>query len=380
MHVRDLMLLLAALAFASEHPCCNALCCRLLDPQLSTSYPSAILARERAIVVNLEFVKAIIAMGGCGMPCLLWARTRVARGRLSCAAPAAVPPHAVQPHAVVATTIAPCARCPADNIYITNLEDQNTVAFVEELQVRRCGRAEGRPLAAGSWCLAVPAQSYAKTPAGGIALSSSPARLLTSDRLHPPSLPHPQRRLRQAASAAAAAAAGPSAMYLSQSQASLGMGGGGSSANLAGQGPGGVPLSSIQGAHEELPFELRALEIALDTVRGRGGVGWGVTQQTRCTAGGQVAARARMWYGSGRERKAAQHWCAWRRRCGAADACLRVTLSRCLLSPLPNPCRLFLPGQFAGVPIPGAADRRPGGGGAPCPGCPDWQGGLGYRV
>lgn len=39
--------------------------CSLLDPQLSTSYPSAILARERAIVVNLEFVKAIIAMGGC---------------------------------------------------------------------------------------------------------------------------------------------------------------------------------------------------------------------------------------------------------------------------------------------------------------------------
>lgn len=58
-------------------------------------------------------------------------------------------------------------------------------------------------------------------------------------------------------------------MYLSQSHTSLGMSG--SSANLAGQGPGGVPLSSIQGAHEELPFELRALEIALDTVRwGRG--------------------------------------------------------------------------------------------------------------
>ena len=34
---------------------------RLLDPQLSTSYPSAILARERAIVINLEFIKAIIA-------------------------------------------------------------------------------------------------------------------------------------------------------------------------------------------------------------------------------------------------------------------------------------------------------------------------------
>lgn len=36
---------------------------RLLDPQLATSYPSAILARERAIVVNLEFIKCIIAMG-----------------------------------------------------------------------------------------------------------------------------------------------------------------------------------------------------------------------------------------------------------------------------------------------------------------------------
>jgi hypothetical protein len=29
---------------------------------------------------------------------------------------------------------------------------------------------------------------------------------------------------------------------------------------------GGVPLSSISAAHEELPFELRALEVALDTV------------------------------------------------------------------------------------------------------------------
>jgi hypothetical protein len=34
-----------------------------MDPQLATSYPSAILARERAIVVNLEFIKCIIAMG-----------------------------------------------------------------------------------------------------------------------------------------------------------------------------------------------------------------------------------------------------------------------------------------------------------------------------
>ncbi len=31
-------------------------------------------------------------------------------------------------------------------------------------------------------------------------------------------------------------------------------------------GGGGVPLSSISAAHEELPFELRCLEIGLDTV------------------------------------------------------------------------------------------------------------------
>ena len=30
---------------------------RLLDPQLSTSYPSAILARDSALVINLEFIK-----------------------------------------------------------------------------------------------------------------------------------------------------------------------------------------------------------------------------------------------------------------------------------------------------------------------------------
>ncbi|KAL4451649.1 hypothetical protein ABPG75_007311 [Micractinium tetrahymenae] len=124
---------------------------RLLDPQLATSYPSAILARERAIVVNLEFIKCIISM---------------------------------------------------DNVYITNLEDQNTQQFVEELQ----------------------------------------------------------RRLRAAAAAAAAGPGlltnGPSGMFVSQSVA-----------NLAGAAQaGGVPLSSISAAHEELPFELRALEICLDTV------------------------------------------------------------------------------------------------------------------
>lgn len=33
---------------------------RLLDPHLATSYPSAILARDNALVLNLEFVKAVV--------------------------------------------------------------------------------------------------------------------------------------------------------------------------------------------------------------------------------------------------------------------------------------------------------------------------------
>lgn len=33
---------------------------RVLDPQLATSYPSAILCRDRALVVNLEYVKCVI--------------------------------------------------------------------------------------------------------------------------------------------------------------------------------------------------------------------------------------------------------------------------------------------------------------------------------
>ena len=52
---------------------------------LATSYPSAILARERSIIVNLEFIKMIVGMDCC---------------------------------------------------YITNLDDPNTTQFVEELRHR----------------------------------------------------------------------------------------------------------------------------------------------------------------------------------------------------------------------------------------------------
>ena len=38
---------------------------RLLDPMLVTSYPSAILCRERSLVVNLEYVKMIVGLERC---------------------------------------------------------------------------------------------------------------------------------------------------------------------------------------------------------------------------------------------------------------------------------------------------------------------------
>lgn len=36
---------------------------RLLDPAMSTSYPSAILCREKALLVNMEHIKCIITTG-----------------------------------------------------------------------------------------------------------------------------------------------------------------------------------------------------------------------------------------------------------------------------------------------------------------------------
>lgn len=40
---------------------------RVLDPQLSTSYPSAILARETCLVVNLEFIKVLFMPAWIGL-------------------------------------------------------------------------------------------------------------------------------------------------------------------------------------------------------------------------------------------------------------------------------------------------------------------------
>ena len=75
------------LAHQPSAPLCAILSRRLLDPQLSTSYPSAILARERAIVINLEFIKAIIAMGAW-LPGCRWRRHSAPQAARCCFAPA----------------------------------------------------------------------------------------------------------------------------------------------------------------------------------------------------------------------------------------------------------------------------------------------------
>lgn len=65
---------------------------RVLDPYLAASYPSAILSRDRALVVNLEHIKCIIA-----------------------------------------TTY----------VLVTNAEDDTVLAFIEELQKRCASHSEG---------------------------------------------------------------------------------------------------------------------------------------------------------------------------------------------------------------------------------------------
>lgn len=64
---------------------------RILDPMLATSYPSALLAREKNIIVNMEFVKMVVGLERC---------------------------------------------------YVTNLEDPNASNFVEYLQERLKGLGE----------------------------------------------------------------------------------------------------------------------------------------------------------------------------------------------------------------------------------------------
>ena len=83
---------------------------RLLDPKLATSYPSAILCRERALVVNMEYIKAG-SLGGEGgpevgraagstvVPCLGPARPPAPAEHAARSVPAEHPPRSPAAHA-----------------------------------------------------------------------------------------------------------------------------------------------------------------------------------------------------------------------------------------------------------------------------------------
>lgn len=92
---------------------------RLLDPKLAASYPSAILCRERALVVNLEFIKMIVGLDKC---------------------------------------------------YITNLEDESAGAFVSELQRRISAVSQGLPPTKSTMDLAA-AAAEAEAAAGVVSSS-----------------------------------------------------------------------------------------------------------------------------------------------------------------------------------------------------------------
>ena len=166
---------------------------RLLDPLLANSYPSAILARERALIVNLEFIKMIVGM---------------------------------------------------DRVFITNLDDPNTTAFVEELQ-RRLQHPAGSATAMG-----------VSPSTAALGASLQPMETGSHADLH---------RLEPGGGGAIEAS----------SSASV-AGGGGAPLTLKTTAPSQPALSTMQhpsmwhgplfGA--ELPFELRVLECSLDIVSG----------------------------------------------------------------------------------------------------------------
>jgi magnesium transporter len=139
---------------------------RLLDPLLASSYPSAVLARDRALVVNLEFIKMIITL---------------------------------------------------DRVFITNLDDPNANEFIEELQRRL------------------------KHPAGSAtAMGVTPSTAALGELLHTPGLPL-QSQQPQAQPARPVS-----------SQVSLA----------------GLPHPGLGPHFQELSFELRVLECALDVISG----------------------------------------------------------------------------------------------------------------
>ncbi len=159
---------------------------RLLDPMLAASYPSAILCRDRCLVINLEFIKMIVTL---------------------------------------------------NRVFITNLDDPNANMFIEELQ-RRLKHPAGSATAMGV---------TPSTAALGALLHTPSAPLNNHSERNTDHLTKPNHHPTATHSSTAGTPANSSSHPILSS----------------------VHHPDLLGPHfEELSFDLRVLECALDVVSG----------------------------------------------------------------------------------------------------------------
>ena len=170
---------------------------RLLDPHLATSYPTAILCRDKALVVNLEHIKAVIT---------------------------------------------------ASHVLVLNADDGAVGSFIEELSRRVGGGGSSQAASVSSGEHVAAAASAGLPGRGGLAASLS-APDLAAVAKGPPS------------SGSGSAAALPS----NGGGALSGRRGGGDAPHSAAT-PRAPAAPSAPALGEVAPFELRALEVALEVV------------------------------------------------------------------------------------------------------------------
>jgi hypothetical protein len=123
---------------------------RLMDPNLATTYPSAILCREKAMVINLEYIKAIITTSS------IMVRSSPPAPPSARPAPTPSPFPPLLPSAPLQADANPnCSPPPARSaarlpLQVVNPEDEATLPFITELKLK-LGQA-GMP-SAGSFAV-----------------------------------------------------------------------------------------------------------------------------------------------------------------------------------------------------------------------------------
>jgi hypothetical protein len=259
---------------------------RLLDPQLSTSYPSAILARDDALVLNLEFIKvmkyawqgveASAGLRSCLLLLELMAFT------ITCLQHGAWSMHVLRhwegvltaiSHGLLAKMTSVDRRLPATQALITreyvlvlNAEEEAVIGFIEELQRRLAPKepnARMATLAASislpdlhhvrgcfcSWLHMCPPWPFSCIRACTLGAHAEFWSLWLGKQTAPGTA--------AAAGCTLSGAILPAGHYWLQVPTS--------SDNL--DGTGRVDSEELGFAASEAPFELRTLEIALDVVR-----------------------------------------------------------------------------------------------------------------